>query len=153
MTRWLTLDEFRQICFDYAATADWIELEPIPDFDTRYPNRLESCLETPQQTFDEELLYPTLYKQATIFFYLLVKNHPFLNGNKRIAIVALGVFLFINVKLLKSTSSELYDLTKHVASSDPKDKTKIMVEIEGFIDLKTVTLTPELYEELQQLRT
>ncbi|MDA2931227.1 hypothetical protein MYX84_14995, partial [Acidobacteria bacterium AH-259-O06] len=73
MTRWFTLETFRQLCFDLAATASWIKLEPIPAFYTRRPGILESCLGTPQQTFDEKPLYPTLVEQASIFFYLLIK--------------------------------------------------------------------------------
>jgi len=60
--------------------------EPIPDFSTRFPNVLESCLAVPFQSFSGKSLYPTLISKAAMLFYLLIKNHPFQNGNKRIAI-------------------------------------------------------------------
>lgn len=53
--------------------------EPIPDFSTRYPNVLESCLAVPFQSFGRKDLYPTFIKKATILFYLMIKNHPFEN--------------------------------------------------------------------------
>ena len=47
MMNFITLDSFRQLCFDLAKNSIWTETEPIPDFLTRYPGRLESCLDTP----------------------------------------------------------------------------------------------------------
>ena len=44
--------------------------EPIPDFSTRFPNMLESCLATPFQTFSGKSLYPNLISKASILFYL-----------------------------------------------------------------------------------
>jgi hypothetical protein len=93
MTVWLTLDNFRQLCFELAARASWIAAEPIPAFDTRFAGRLEACLETPRQTFDNQPLYPTLNDRAAILFYLLNKNHPFANGKKHCAHGPLGVFV------------------------------------------------------------
>ncbi len=122
MTEWLTLEEIRRICVQLNASAGWTESEPIPDFDTRFPNILESCLATPQQTFDREFLYPTLIDQAAILFYLLVKNHPFQNGNKRIALTAMLVFLFLNGKYLSVHSDDLYRFTVTIAESDPRQK-------------------------------
>ena len=51
--------------------------EPIPDFSTRFPNILESCLATPFQTFSGKSLYPNLISKASMLFYLMIKNHPF----------------------------------------------------------------------------
>ena len=77
--------------------------EPIPDFSTRYPNILESCLAAPFQSFSRKSLYSTLYLKAAVLFYLMIKNHPFQNGNKRIAMTTLFVFLHMNKKWLKVT--------------------------------------------------
>ena len=41
--------------------------EPMGDFMTRYPNKLESCLEQPFATFGGEELYPTLLNKAVLF--------------------------------------------------------------------------------------
>src|SRR6266478_6428203 len=110
MTVWFTLAEFEQLCFDLAIEVLG-QYEPIPPFSTRYPNVLESCIATPQQSFGDALLYPTLLDQAAILFYLLIKNHPFVNGNKRIALTATMVFLYRNKKWLDASVDELYGLT------------------------------------------
>lgn len=132
MTHFFTLDEFEQLCFNLATGIDWHQ--PIPHFKTRFPGRLEACLATPQQTFDKEPLYPTLTKQAAILFYLLIKDHPFMNGNKRIALVALTNFLFRNEKWLEATNAELYELTKDIAQSEAKKKEGILIRIEEFLE-------------------
>ncbi|QQG42451.1 MAG: Fic family protein [Candidatus Giovannonibacteria bacterium] len=44
---------------------------------------LESCLATPFHSFGGKSAYKGLIGKASMLFYLLVKNHPFQNGNKR----------------------------------------------------------------------
>ncbi len=107
--------------------------EPIPDFSTRFPNRLESCLAAPFQTFSGKSLYSGLIDKASILFYLMVKNHPFQNGNKRIAMTTLFVFLHKNGKWLKVDTQELYNFTMWVAQSPAKLKTDTIRAIEKFI--------------------
>jgi death-on-curing protein len=102
--------------------------EPIPEFGTRPAHKLESCLLTPFQTFDGKDLYPTLIDKAAILFYLMIKNHPFLNGNKRIAITTLQTFLWLNGKWLRASPEELYNLTVFVAMS-PRELKEQMVGI------------------------
>ena len=69
--------------------------EPIPKFSSRYPRILESCLATPFQKFSKRELYRGLENKAAILFYLLIKNHPFQNGNKRIAMTSLHFILLV----------------------------------------------------------
>ena len=107
--------------------------EPIPDFSTRFPNVLESCVLTPFQKFSGKALYPTLVAKAGILFYLIIKNHPFLNGNKRIAITTLLTFLFENGKWLKADTQELYNFTVWVAQSPSEFKVQVVSAIEQFI--------------------
>lgn len=66
--------------------------KPIPDFITRQPHKLESCLRQPFQNFNGKDLYPTLINKAVLLFYLIIKNHPFENGNKRMAVTITLVF-------------------------------------------------------------
>ncbi len=107
--------------------------EKIPAFATRYPNILESCLLTPFQTFGKKDLYPTFHKKTAILFYLMIKNHPFQNGNKRIAVTALLVFLFNNGQWLKVPKEKLYKFAVWVAESDPDLKGGVLVAIEDFV--------------------
>lgn len=107
--------------------------EPIPDFSTRFPNILESCLATPFQTFSGKSLYPNLISKASILFYLLIKNHPFQNGNKRIAVTTLFVFLYENKKWLKVDTKDLYDFALWVTQSHRKLKDATVKGIEKFL--------------------
>ncbi|MBL7183173.1 MAG: type II toxin-antitoxin system death-on-curing family toxin [Anaerolineae bacterium] len=79
--------------------------------------RLEATLAVPRQTMFGEELYPDIFSKAAILFYLLIKNHPFVDGNKRTAFLALMRFLNINGYSLNATNDELYQFTIDVASS------------------------------------
>jgi len=107
--------------------------EPIPDFATRYPHRLESCILTPFQTFGRKDLYPSLIGKAAILFYLMIKNHPFVNGNKRIALTTLLTFLFKNGKWLAVNPHDLYKVTVWVAESPAEFKAQTVSSIEKFL--------------------
>jgi death-on-curing family protein len=108
--------------------------EPIPEFGTRYPGKLESCLGSVFQTFGRKDLYPSLIDKAAILFYLLIKNHPFINGNKRIAVTSLLVFLSLNHKWLSASNEEMYDMALTVAKSSPKLKRGILELIKDFVE-------------------
>jgi len=107
--------------------------EPIPDFSTRFPNILESCVLTPFQTFSGKALYPSLVAKASVLLYLLIKNHPFQNGNKRIAITTLLVFLLFNGKWIRVNTQELYNFTVWVAQSPSSFKDQVVDAIQKFI--------------------
>ncbi len=57
---------------------------------------LESALAQPRATFDDVDLYPTLVDKASALGFSLIRNHPFVDGNKRIGHAALEVFLVLN---------------------------------------------------------
>ena len=114
--------------------------EPIPPFGTRYPNALESCLKTPFQKFDNKFLYKGLIGKAAMLFYLLIKNHPFQNGNKRLAVTTLLVFLYINDKWLKVDKQELYNFAVWVAESPAKLKKNVVGAIEEFIAINLLSI-------------
>ncbi len=115
--------------------------EPIPDFSSRFPHILESCLATPFQTFTGKSLYPDLISRASILFYLMIKNHPFQNGNKRIAMTTLFVFIHKNKKWIKVDTQELYNFTVWVAQSPPRVKEEVVKAIEKFLKAHTVDIT------------
>lgn len=107
--------------------------EPIPDFSTRYPNVLESCVVTPFQMFSGKSLYPSLIAKASILFYLMIKNHPFQNGNKRLALTTLLMFLLDNNKWIKADAQELYNFTVWVAQSPSGFKKQVVEATQKFI--------------------
>lgn len=103
--------------------------EPIPDITNEGESKIEAYLMMPFQTGFGKELYPDVYDKASILFYLIIKNHPLENGNKRMAIVAMILFLKKNKIDLKIDGEELYELSKFVAMSDPENKDKILEHI------------------------
>jgi len=70
---------------------------------------LEAALMRPQSG-----CYPDLIAQAVAFFESLIINHPFIDGNKRIAFAAMDTFLRINHKKLNTDSAEAYRRIMHI---------------------------------------
>ncbi len=128
----ISLETIKYIAYSLAKdTMSWNE--PIPEFETRFPNVLESCIAVPFQKFSQQFLYQGLSGKAAVLFYLLIKNHPFQNGNKRIAITTLLIFLYLNNKWLKADNAELYNFAVWVAQSPAEAKDDIVPFIEKFI--------------------
>jgi death on curing protein len=132
MVKRVTVKEVEQITFKMAQELLSFN-EPIPDFSTRSPNILESCLAAPFQTFEGKFLYPGFLTRAGMLFYLMIKNHPFENGNKRIAITTLLTFLFANNKWLKADIQELYNFTIWIAQSPAQFKDEAVKAVEKFL--------------------
>ena len=80
------------------------------------------------QSFDGQELCPTVEVKAAHLLYFIIKNHPFVDGNKRS-----GAYAFIwylkQAKILdvaRITPAALTALTLLIAESDPKDKDKMV---------------------------
>jgi len=128
----ISITEVEQVTHELARELMHWE-EPIPDFASRFPNKLEACLSMPFQRFSGKQLYEGLIGKASVLFYLMVKNHPFQNGNKRIAMTTMLYFLMKNGKWLRVDQQELYNFAKWVAESNPKLKDETIKAIEKFI--------------------
>ena len=94
---------------------------------------LDSALHAPFQTFGGEDVYPTLQQKAARLCFGLVKNHPFVDGNKRIGAHAMLVFLVLNGVELQYSQAELSDVILSLAAG----------EIE-FADMLTWILTHQI---------
>ena len=79
---------------------------------------LDSALSAPFQSFDNTDAYPSLQQKAARLCFGLVKNHPFVDGNKRIGAHAMLVFLAVNGVELTYTQTELSDIILQVAASE-----------------------------------
>ena len=77
---------------------------------------LESALSAPFQGFGGVDAYPSIQQKAARLGYGLVKNHPFVDGNKRIGAHAMLVFLALNGIELEYTQRELADIILQVAA-------------------------------------
>lgn len=72
---------------------------------------LLSALARPQATFDGQDLYPDLFHKAGALMESLLQNHPFVDGNKRTAIISVAMFLRLNGYQLKASNPELEQFT------------------------------------------
>jgi death-on-curing protein len=139
MIRHLTLAEMQLV--SYRLAKELLEFnEPIPSFESRFPDKLESCIATPFQTFGGKPLYRGLLGKASILFYLMIKNHPFENGNKRIAVATLFLFLARNGKWISVEPFTLYQFAKSVAESKPNLRKKVIIKIRNFLKSNMVKL-------------
>lgn len=76
---------------------------------------LESALAAPPATFAGAYLHPTLPEMAAAYLFHLVRNHPFLDGNKRVGLAAAIAFLGLNDRWLEADPDAVADLVVAVA--------------------------------------
>lgn len=94
---------------------------------------LNSIINNIYQSFDGEDVYQTIEEKAANFLYLIVKNHAFIDGNKRIAATLFIYFLhFYNILTIENKdvidNNTLAALTILIAESNPKEK-NIMIDL------------------------
>jgi death-on-curing protein len=77
---------------------------------------LDAALHAPFQTFGDTEVFPSIQQKAARLGYGLIQNHAFIDGNKRIGVHAMLVFLAINGIELIYTQEELYSMILDVAS-------------------------------------
>lgn len=75
---------------------------------------LDSALNVARQPY-----YPRLHDKAGVLLRSLIKNHPFIDGNKRIALVTTFDFLLMNGHVLFATNKEMVRFALELASSEP----------------------------------
>ena len=76
---------------------------------------LESALAQPTMTFDKKELYSTLTEKTAALTFSLAMNHPFVDGNKRVAHAAMEVLLFLNGCEINATVDEQEELFLNLA--------------------------------------
>jgi death-on-curing protein len=81
----------------------------------RDPRLLESAIAQPMATFGGEYLHEDLFGMAAAYLFHIVKNHPFLDGNKRTGFIAALTFLTINGQAIPQPTTLLYEATMAVA--------------------------------------
>ena len=85
-------------------------------FGIRDESMLESAINAPYQTFGGEELYKDTIEKAARLGYGLVANHPFIDGNKRIGIFIMLVFLEVNGIYFEFTDSEIEHIALNIAA-------------------------------------
>jgi death-on-curing protein len=79
---------------------------------------LRSAVSPPAATFEGKDLYPDVFHKAAALMESLARNHPFVDGNKRTAIAAAGVFLGMNGHDLRVGQKELERFALSVATGE-----------------------------------
>ena len=67
---------------------------------------LESAIAQPEASFGGQYLHADIFEMAAAYIYHLVMNHPFVDGNKRAAFLALGLFLELNGSGLTASDAD-----------------------------------------------
>jgi len=89
-------------------------------------DRLRSAIAMPETTFDGEYLHPSRFEMAAAYLFHLARNHPFVDGNERTALMCALVFLGLNGQRLRADPDDLYALADGVAAG-AVDKAEVSV--------------------------
>ena len=107
---------------DLAPGTEYLSLEDLLDLvnvleagPVRDLGLLDSACHRPQASLFGQEAYPTLAGKAAAIMHSLAGNHALVDGNKRLALLAIVVFLRINGYVLDLTDDEAFDLTMSVA--------------------------------------
>ena len=79
---------------------------------------LQSALSMPQTTFDDEFLHGSVFEMAAAYLFHLARNHPFVDGIERTALMCALAFLGFNGCRLEAEPEALYRLVDGVASGE-----------------------------------
>jgi len=80
-------------------------------------NLLESALAQPQMMLFGEYVYADIFQMGAAYCFHMIKNHPFLDGNKRAGLLVALSFLRKNNIEIEADQDELYLLAMHTAAS------------------------------------
>ena len=111
---------------------------PLPDFQLLGAEgvaSLESALGLPRQHYSR-----TLIDKAGVLLRSLIKNHPLVDGNKRVGMTATVVFLIINKKMLMASNEEMVDFALRIAAPGPDVSWQ---EAAAWLRERTVTTRPK----------
>lgn len=103
---------------------------------------IESAARRPFQSAFGDEIFSTLSEKAAALFHALIADHPFQNGCKRTAVIAVDLFLAANLRFLALGNDEMYQLAKQTATYRERGQTQqeILAQIRRKIDSATQTL-------------
>ena len=136
--------------------------EPTGPSEYRDHNLIASATGRPRQSAFGEDAYKSPVEKAAALFHSLISDHPFHNGNKRTAVIALDLFLAANGWCLMMGQSDMYRLARDTASYREKNMTHgeifrhIVTVLKGnvisFRRLRQLRGFPSLYDRLIRTR-
>lgn len=106
--------------------------EPLPKPSDNHIRNLVRCIEQPFTTYSGKYLYWNIWHRAAVLFYLIIKNHPLENGNKRSAVVLTMLFLYMNGKALNMSPDDLYDIACEVAESEASRSEDVILLLKNY---------------------
>jgi death-on-curing protein len=80
----------------------------------------------PETRFEGAFLHGTVFEKAAAYLFHIARNHPFVDGNKRTALMCALVFLGLNGRRLEAEPEALYELVHGVAAGSV-DKAEVAV--------------------------
>lgn len=105
-----------QMIYERLARQDWDAVGALPPFELANEHLILSALGQPLATAGGMDAYPTVPAKAAVLFRGLVKNHGLRDGNKRLAVTVMTIFLLQNGWLPGYTNSQLYLYARRVAA-------------------------------------
>jgi death-on-curing protein len=123
VTRHLTVEQALRIA--RAAVGGPVELRDL--------GLLESAVHRPRTTLFSQDAYPELLQKAAALLHSLARNHPLVDGNKRLAWLATYVFCAKNGVLLDPDDDAAYDLVVSIAAGELQDVDEIAAVLRGFV--------------------
>lgn len=139
--KYLNRDHVEQIAHKMAAQLFADADSPLPDFQLMGAEgvaSLESALGLPPQHY-----YRTLLDKAGVLLRSLIKNHPLVDGNKRVGMTATVVFLIINKKMLMASNKEMVEFALKIAAPGPAVSWQ---EAAAWLRERTIPTRPKLEE-------
>ena len=82
----------------------------------RDPNLLDSALAQPRMTVGGKFVHKTIFDKAAAYGFHICRNHPFVDGNKRVAFVLMDIFLQKNGWEITASEEEAYSMMMSLAS-------------------------------------
>jgi|SRR5579863_1422271 len=119
---------------EYVTTGDALFFHKIlidrygGDSGIRDAGALEAALHRPQTGY-----YHTLIHQAAALLESVIQNHPFVDGNKRVAFAVTDVFLRINGYLITGDSKKIYDFLMHLFKTQSLDMEHLVPWLQGIV--------------------
>ncbi len=85
-------------------------------------NLLDSAINYPKATFNQLYVHADIYHMAAAYALAIIKNHPFVDGNKRTGLIVALLFLAYNGITLDASQEEIYEITMQIAESKISEK-------------------------------
>lgn len=112
--------DFVEFVHDELVAKYWCFDQPVSRDEYRNRSLIDSAVNRPFQCYGGVEFYPGLFPKAAPLFHSLVCNHPFSNGNKRTAVIAVDSFLTANGMFLALTNDQMYRLANDTATHNER---------------------------------